>query len=227
MSGIDVPARKRLRIATCELALNAQHRTCYLIAARPAKHSAGRRWDSVLAIRRDYWHLPLAPLWLSNSHKEDFIPPLQLDSPEALREYVGREIATTGWMQLTQERIDRFADVTEDRQWIHIDRERAERESPFHGTVAHGFLTLSLISHLSKQAFEIRGGMRLAVNYGLNRVRFPSPVRADSMIRARFALESLKDVKGALEATYLVTIEAEGASKPCCVAEWIVRYYHE
>ena len=153
--------------------------------------------------------------------------PVQLDSPEALREYVGREIGTTGWMRLTQERIDRFADVTEDRQWIHIDRERAERESPFHRTIAHGFLTLSLISHLSKQALEIRGGIKLAVNYGLNRVRFPSPVGADSMIRARFGLGSLKEVEGGLEVVFLVTVEAEGSAKPCCVAEWIVRYYRE
>ena len=153
------------------------------------------------------------------------MPPVQLDSPGALREYVGREIGASDWMRLEQERIDRFADVTEDRQWIHVDPERAERESPFHATIAHGFLTLSLTSHLSKQAFEIRSGIRLGVNYGLNRVRFPSPVLAGSMIRARVGLVSLKDIEGGLEATLLVTVETEGGAKPCCVAEWIVRYY--
>lgn len=155
------------------------------------------------------------------------MPPLQVESPGALREYVGREIGASDWIRLEQERIDRFADVTEDRQWIHVDRERAERESPFHATIAHGFLTLSLISHLSKQAFEIRNGIRLGVNYGLNRVRFPSPVLAGSMIRARVGLVSLKDIEGGLEATLLVTVETEGGAKPCCVAEWIVRYYLE
>jgi acyl dehydratase len=155
------------------------------------------------------------------------MPPVQLDSPGALREYVGREIGASDWMRLEQERIDRFADVTEDRQWIHVDRERAERESPFHATIAHGFLTLSLMSHLSKQAFKIRSGIRLGLNYGLNRVRFPWPVRAGSMIRARVGLVSLKDIEGGLEATLLVTVETEGGTKPCCVAEWVVRYYLE
>ena len=98
-------------------------------------------------------------------------------------------------------------------------------ESPYGATIAHGFLTLSLVSHFVKQAVEIRSGVRLAVNYGLNRVRFPAAVRADSNIRARVALLSLKELPNAIEAIYSVSIETEGAGKPCCVAESIVRYY--
>src|SRR5208282_1613957 len=119
------------------------------------------------------------------------------------------------------------AEATEDRQWIHVDRERAQRESPFGATIAHGFLTLSLLSHFMKQAIELRGGVRMGINYGLNRVRFPAPVRVDSQIRARINLESLKELPGALEAVFSVSLEVQGSEKPCCVAEWIVRYYLE
>ncbi len=128
-------------------------------------------------------------------------------------------------MTVAQERIDRFAEVTEDRQWIHVDRERAERESPFGATIVHGFLTLSLLSHFLKEAVEIRGGVRLSVNYGLNRVRFPAPVRADSKIRARITLQSVEELPKAVEAVYSISVESENVKKPCCVAEWVVRYY--
>lgn len=151
--------------------------------------------------------------------------PLVVDTPRSLEAFAGREIAVTPWFPITQERISRFAEATEDRQWIHVERKRAERESPFGTTVAHGFLTLSLLSHFVQESLEIRGGMRLAINYGLNRVRFPSPVRAESRIRARFRLETLEERNGAVEAIFAVTVESEGADKPCCVAEWVVRYY--
>ena len=98
---------------------------------------------------------------------------------EELRGLVGREIAVTQWLELTQERINKFADATEDHQWIHIDRERAQRESPYGTTIAHGFLTLSLVSHFIKEVLEMKG-LRMAINYGLNRVRFPSAVLAGS-----------------------------------------------
>lgn len=151
--------------------------------------------------------------------------PLVLTNPGALRELVGRQFGVTEWFRLTQGRIEQFALATEDRQWIHLDRERASRESPYGSTIAHGFLTLSLISHFVSQAIQIQSGVRLAVNYGLNRVRFPAAVLADSRIRARVALQDLKEQPDWLEAIYAVTVEGEQATKPCCIAEWIVRYY--
>jgi acyl dehydratase len=153
------------------------------------------------------------------------MPPVVLDDVQALKEFVGREIGVTGWLSLTQKRIEQFAEATEDRQWIHLDRERASKESPYGATIAHGFLTLSLVSYFVKEAIQIRGGVRMAVNYGLNRVRFPSPVRSDSKIRARVALQTSKELSDAVEVTYGVTIENEDSDKPCCVAEWVVRYY--
>ncbi len=140
---------------------------------------------------------------------------------------MGREIAVTDWLTMTQDRIERFAEATADRQWIHVDRERAQRESPYGTTIAHGFLTLSLLSHFMKRAIQFRGGVRMGINYGLNRVRFPSPVRVDSKIRARVGLLSLKELPEAFEAVFSVSMEGQGLEKPCCVAEWIVRYYPE
>lgn len=151
--------------------------------------------------------------------------PLVFETPQSLRDWIRREIAVTEWFPITEDRIQQFADVTEDRQWIHVDRERAQRESPYRTTIAHGFLTLSLLSYFMRQALEIRSGVRMSVNYGLNRVRFPSPVSADSKVRARFTLRSLKDLPGALEAVLDATLETQGNDKPCCVAEWVVRYY--
>jgi acyl dehydratase len=142
-----------------------------------------------------------------------------------LRELVGKEIAVTPWFELTQERVRKFAEVAEDQQWIHVDEERARLESPYRSTIAHGFLVLSLASYFLKQAVEIRHGVRLAINYGLNRVRFPAPVRSDSKIRARVTLLVLKELPNCVEATYSVCIEGEGTTKPSCLAEWILRYY--
>jgi acyl dehydratase len=153
------------------------------------------------------------------------MPPRVIEDLDDLKSFAGREIGMTDWLVITQERIQQFAEATEDRQWIHVDRERAKRESPYHTTIAHGFLTLSLLSFLMKQAIQIKSGVRMAVNYGLNHVRFPSPVRADSKIRGRFTLLTLKEVSNAFEAVFSVSVESEGAEKPCCVAEWIIRYY--
>jgi len=153
------------------------------------------------------------------------MPPQVIENLDDLKSFAGREISVTDWLVVTQERIQQFAEATEDRQWIHLDRERAKRESPYHTTIAHGFLTLSLLSFLMKQAIQIKGGVRMAVNYGLNRVRFPSPVRADSKIRGRFTLLTLKEVANAFEAVFSVSVESEGSDKPCCAAEWVVRYY--
>jgi acyl dehydratase len=143
---------------------------------------------------------------------------------ESLQELSGQEVAVTKWFLVTQDRIDRFAEATEDKQWIHIDRERAERESQYGTTVAHGFLTLSMLSHLSRNVLPVKG-TRMRVNYGLNRVRFPEAVKVGSFIRARFTLMSMKKFDEGADLTLGVTVELQGADKPCCVAEWIVRYY--
>ena len=153
------------------------------------------------------------------------MPPIVLENLQSLEDYVGREIATTDWLEVTQERIRQFAEATEDRQWIHIDPERAERESPYGTTIAHGFLTLSLLSFFIKQAIQIPRDVRLSVNYGLNRVRFPAPVRAGAEIRARVTVQSVKKLPDSVEAIFGISVEAKAAAKPCCVAEWIVRYY--
>jgi len=140
-----------------------------------------------------------------------------------LKGRVGREIGLTEWLEITQERIDKFAGATDDHQWIHTDRERAQQESPYGATIAHGFLTLSLLTKFLTDAIQL-DDVRLAINYGLNRVRFPSAVRAGSRIRARIVLQSIREAGDSTEAIYTITIEVEGAEKPCCVAEWIARY---
>lgn len=153
------------------------------------------------------------------------MPLLVVETPHSLRRFVGREIATTEWFSVSQDRIQQFAEATEDRQWIHLDRERAEQNSPYGTTIAHGFLTLSLLSQFLRQAIQIGSGVRMSVNYGLNRVRFPSPVPADSRIRARFTLQGVNDIADGVEATFSVVIESENSEKPGCVAEWVIRYY--
>jgi acyl dehydratase len=142
----------------------------------------------------------------------------------ALRDHVGRELATSRWVEITQARIDQFADATGDHQWIHVDPPRAAAESPFKTTIAHGFLTLSLVSSLLRDAIK-PAGLRMAINYGLNRVRFVSPVPSGSRIRGRFAVGGVEEAGGSIQATWNVTIEREGGDKPACVAEWLVRYY--
>jgi acyl dehydratase len=158
------------------------------------------------------------------------MPPFEIETLRSLKQWEGREFPATDWFVVTQDRIQKFADATEDRQWIHLDPERARRESPFGGTVAHGFLTLSLLSYFLKQAIQIRSGVAMSVNYGLNKVRFPSAVRAGSPARARVTLLSAKESPEFVDATFLIHVESQGvesqpSSKPCCVAEWLVRYY--
>lgn len=148
----------------------------------------------------------------------------QIENLNELNNLVGQEVAVSDWFEVTQERINLFAEATEDRQWIHTDPERAARESPFKQTIAHGFLTLSLLSELMKRAMVV-GGLRMGINYGLNRVRFVSPVPAGARIRGRFQLAALEQISGSLQATWNVTVERDGSDKPCCVAEWLVRYY--
>jgi acyl dehydratase len=139
---------------------------------------------------------------------------------------IGKEVVVGDWLEISQARIDLFAEATGDRQWIHVDPVRAAAESPFKATIAHGFLTLSLVSTLIRDALTF-GGLRMAINYGLNRVRFVAPVPSGSRIRGRFAPVAVQDVSGSVQVTWQVTIEREHADKPCCVAEWVVRYYPE
>src|SRR2546426_12103069 len=147
------------------------------------------------------------------------MPITQIESIAKLREHVGQEVAVSDWLEVSQERINQFAEATEDRQWIHTDPERAARESPFKETIAHGFLTLSLLSELGKRAMSV-GGVRMGINYGLNRVRFVRPVPAGSRIRGRFTLVALEEIKDGGQAPWAVTVERDGGAKPCCVAEW-------
>jgi len=140
---------------------------------------------------------------------------------DELRPLIGQEAGVSDWFETTQDAIDRFADVSGDHQWIHVDVPRARRESRYGNTIAHGFLTLSLLSHLSRQAVDVQSGFPMRVNYGLNRVRFPSPVVAGSRVRAHLAPQSVS----ASGIVWLVTMEIEGGEKPALVAEWITRFY--
>lgn len=158
--------------------------------------------------------------------EKNVMPVTEIKSAAGLGEHIGREVAVSDWLEVSQERINQFADATEDRQWIHTDPDRAVRESPFKETIAHGFLTLSLLSELAKRAMSV-GGIRMGINYGLNRVRFVSPVAAGARIRGRFTLSGLEAIEGGQQATWSVTVEREGGNRPCCVAEWLVRYYVE
>jgi acyl dehydratase len=153
------------------------------------------------------------------------VPLVKIASADSLKDVIGCEIAVSDWIVVTQERINEFAQATGDSQWIHLDRERAAKESPYGTTIAHGFLTLSLLSLLMQNAIQFEQPVRHAINYGLNRVRFPSAVRAGSRIRGRFALASLKDIGDASELVLSVTVECEGSDKPACIAEWVVRHY--
>jgi len=141
---------------------------------------------------------------------------------DRLKEWVGKEVAATDWLAVTQERIDEFAAATGDDQWIHVDRGRAASESPYGTTVAHGFLTLSLLPHFLKEAVEIQGA-RMGINYGLNRVRFTGPVPAGSRMRARFRLAAAEEIEGGMQTVWSVTVEREGEAKPVLIAEWVTR----
>ena len=141
-----------------------------------------------------------------------------------VRRHVDQEVFLTDWVAITQERIDQFAQATGDFQWIHVDAQRAAKSSPFGCTIAHGFLTLSLLgkfyeAHLSLPFCE------MGINYGLNKVRFTQPVRVNSQVRGRFVLAKLEDISGGIQLTFKVTIEIDGLDKPACVAESVVRQY--
>ena len=153
------------------------------------------------------------------------MPAVRIENMDELRQRIGQEIAVSDWMPVTQDRIDRFADATDDHQWIHVDETRAAG-SPFGGTIAHGFLTLSLIPRLASETLTLPPA-RMSVNYGLNRVRFTAPVRAGKRVRARFELLALDDIPGGQQLTWKVTIELEGSARPACVAETVARRYED
>ena len=142
-----------------------------------------------------------------------------------LEKRVGEEIGVSPWLDVTQERIDTFAKAIDDFQWIHVDRERA-KTSPYGGTIAHGFLTLSLLSHLAETTFSF-SDRKMGVNYGLNRVRFTAPLLSGSKVRARFTLGKYEKLDGGVQVTWNTVVEREGSDKPVLVAEWIGRHYYE
>jgi acyl dehydratase len=141
-----------------------------------------------------------------------------------MRGLVGQELAVTDWVPVSQERVNLFADATDDHQWIHVDVERAKRESPFGGPIAHGFLTLSMVSSLFERAIRMADAT-MVVNYGLNKVRFPAPVPVGSRVRARLTLQKVEDIEGGSQLEWQVMIEREGGAKPVCVAELLIRRY--
>jgi len=142
-----------------------------------------------------------------------------------LAQRVGQEVAVSPWLEITQQRIDTFAKAINDFQWIHVDPQRAAA-SPFGKTIAHGFLTLSILSHLSESTFSF-SDRKMGINYGLNRVRFTSPVPVGSRVRARFTLQKYEPIeKNGVQVTWHTVVEIEGKDKPALVAEWIGRHYY-
>jgi acyl dehydratase len=141
-----------------------------------------------------------------------------------LETLVGQEVGVSGWVDITQERVNAFGASTNDEQWIHTDPVRAARESPFGGTVAHGFLTLSLLPGLLQDAVCMED-MRMGLNYGLDKVRFPAPVPVGSRVRGRVVLRSMAPVAGGHQLAWEITVECEGSEKPACVAEFLMRRY--
>jgi acyl dehydratase len=141
-----------------------------------------------------------------------------------LKGLIGQEIGVSEWHEVKQEEIQRFAEATHDHQWIHLDVERAKKESPFGGTIAHGYYTLSLGPYLMSQIWNMTG-VRMGINYGLNKLRYPSPMIIGKRVRARATLTEVQDVEGGVQAGVTITFEAEGQGKPVCVAEALFRYY--
>ena len=147
----------------------------------------------------------------------------KFDSLEALAACLGEDVGTSEWITITQQHIDDFAEATGDRQWIHVDPVRAAA-GPFGTTIAHGFLTLSLLPQMADSAIAL-GGVRMGVNYGLNKVRFPAPVPVGSRLRGRFRLTAFEPIEGGAQITMEVTMDREGSAKPVCVAESLSRRY--
>ena len=149
---------------------------------------------------------------------------LNLNNIEELKTYIGKELGTSDWHLVTQDSINMFAEATGDHQWIHVDVERAKKESPYKGPIAHGYYTISLAPVLVAQIFNVEE-KKMGINYGLEKLRFPAPVPVGKRVRAHAKWKELKDVKGGLQIHIDLTFEVEGQEKPACVAEVIYRYY--
>jgi|HubBroStandDraft_6_1064221.scaffolds.fasta_scaffold1630892_1 acyl dehydratase len=145
---------------------------------------------------------------------------------DELKTLAGQEVGCSEWQIVSQDRIDRFAEVSGDHQWIHVDVERARKESPYHTTIAHGFLTVALLSKMVENAVDVHGAFKMRINYGFNRLRFTGAVLAESRVRGHCVLNSVKDFDGGVEVAWGVTVEVEGQPKPALVAEWLVRTYY-
>ena len=152
------------------------------------------------------------------------MPMTQIAQLQDLKTRIGEEIAVSDWLPISQERVNLFAEATGDHQWIHVDVARAEKESPFGGPIAHGFLTLSLLAKFSQESIKV-GNARMAVNYGSNKVRFTSPVRVGKSVRARFKLAAYDEIPGGAQLTWNTTMDIEGSDKPACVVENVSRIY--
>ncbi len=145
------------------------------------------------------------------------------ESPHELKNAVGKHLGYSDWLTMEQDRVDKFADATNDHQWIHVDVERA-KTGPFGATIAHGYLTLSLVSSFMPEVFEVRG-FEFAVNYGTNKVRFPAPVKVGSRIRGGAEVVSVDESKGGILSVVRVTVEVEGEDRPACIAETVSLYF--
>lgn len=140
------------------------------------------------------------------------------------RGYLGQEIGVSDWLPIEQSRVDAFAEVTGDMQWIHVDPERARRESPFGATIAHGYLTLSLLAKFFQDSVDLSAA-KMILNYGLNRVRFVAPVKVGSRVRGRFVLKGIEDIAGGAQLVWEATVDIDGEPKPACAAEMVTRWY--
>jgi len=152
------------------------------------------------------------------------MPQRLIQNLEELKKMVGQEVGVSRWHRVTQEAINMFADATLDHQWIHVDPDRARRESPFGGPIAHGYYTLSLAPYLLADIMDVKE-KKMAVNYGLNRLRFTAPVPIPSNVRVRATLAAIEEIQGGVQAIFNLNFEVEGKEKPACVAEAIYRYY--
>jgi acyl dehydratase len=149
--------------------------------------------------------------------------PTVFATPDALLDAVGRDLGTTGWVEITQDRVDQFADATGDHQWIHTDPARAAAESPYGGTIAHGYLTLAMTNLFLPDLIEVQA-MSMGINYGADKVRFPAPVVVGSKVRGRGQLASAHEIEGGVQTTIVITVEIDGSPKPACVVESLSRW---
>jgi acyl dehydratase len=146
-------------------------------------------------------------------------------TPHELKDAVGQHLGTSEWVKIDQERINGFAEATDDHQWIHVDADKA-KDGPFGGTIAHGYLTLALVNRFLPEIIDVQG-TSMGVNYGCDKVRFPSPVKVNSRVRGVGELIAVEEIKGAIQSTVRVTVEIENSDRPACVVETISRYFSE